>query len=88
MGRKTTRISRAWASQRVDARRRLTANRASHGQVRRISPEVGRGPDRTGFAFLKLAVLTCPVWFSTACRPNISLLSQQGFFVTCFSARH
>src|SRR5882724_9762772 len=74
--------------ERVDARRRLTAKRASHGPVRRFSP--GAGGIRTGpsFAFTKLAVVTCPDWLSTACVPNISLLSQQDCFVTCLSPHH
>jgi hypothetical protein len=42
----------------VHARMRLTAKRASHGPVRRISPEVGCGRRGTGFAFLKLDVIT------------------------------
>ena len=72
----------------VDARSRLTAERASHGPVRRFSPGAGGIRLGQGFAFTKLAVVTCPDWLSTACVPNISLLSQQDCFVTCLSPRH
>ncbi|HEY4676706.1 MAG TPA: hypothetical protein VIJ01_06075, partial [Candidatus Angelobacter sp.] len=37
----------------------------------------GTHPAGPAFAFTKLAVVTCPDWLSTACDPNISLLSQQ-----------
>jgi hypothetical protein len=69
----------------VNARKRITAEMASHGPIRRFSPGAGGIRTGTSFAFLKLAVLTCPDWLSTACVPNISLLSQQDCFVTCLS---
>src|SRR4029077_9458716 len=65
----------------VGARVRLTANGAGHERFR-ASPEAGGSRAGAGFAFRKLAVLTCPVWSFYGMR------SQHKFVITAALVCH